>query len=127
MVEITREVTHLTGKRRGEHSLETVMYVSTLPMNPATAMTLLLLIRQYWAIEAGHHRLDVTAREDSSRVRHRNSLRVLGLARRNLLGFYHGWRADQKNQRQSTLQDFYDAMARHNYRAAWQLIKGTRA
>ena len=31
-------------------------------------MALLLLIRSYWSIEAGHHqRLDVTAKEDSSR------------------------------------------------------------
>lgn len=126
MVEVTREVTHLSGKRKGEHSVEIVAYVCSLPMNPANAMMLLLLIRQYWAIEAGHHRLDVTAREDSSRVRHRNSLRVLGLARRTMLAFHDVWRAGRKNKRQSTLQDFYDEMTRHQHRAAWQLLKGAR-
>ncbi len=95
-------------------------------MTPANALALLLLIRNYWAIEAGlHHRLDVTAREDFSRVRDRNSLLALGLVRRAAMGFYHAWRAAQKNKRRSTLKDFFNAMDRHHHRAAWQLIKGS--
>lgn len=124
MVELTREVTILKGKERGRHSIETVYYVSSLPMTPANAMALLLLIRTYWAIEAGHHRLDVTAKEDASRVRERNSLLVLGRVRRAAMSFYHAWRAGRKNKRQSTLKDFHDAMDRHQHRTAWQLITG---
>jgi hypothetical protein len=86
------------------------------------------LIRQYWAIEAGlHQRLDVTAREDSSRVRNRNSLLALGIVRRVAMSFYHSWRASRKNKRQSTLKDFHSAMDRHQHRAAWQLIKASAA
>lgn len=66
-------------------------------MMPENAMVLLLLIRSYWGIEAGHHqRLDVTAKEDSSRVRHRNSLLVLGRVRRIVPGLYDAWLAPRK-------------------------------
>jgi|GEM_PF-3232985 len=103
---------------------ETICYVSSLPMVPENAMRLLLLIRSYWGIEAGHHqRLDVTAKEDASRVRHRNSLLVLGRVRRIVLGFYYAWLAARKNKRQSTLKDFHDAMDRHQHRDAWRLIQ----
>jgi len=89
VVEMTRATEILAGKDKGKCSLETVFYVSSLPMVPANAMALLLLIRSYWGIEAGHHqRLDVTAMEDSSRVRDRNSLLVLGRMRRIVMGFY---------------------------------------
>ncbi len=71
-------------------------------------MLLLLLIRSYWGIETGHHaRLDVTAMEDASRVRHRNSLCVLGQVRRIVMGLYYAWRDTRTNKRQSTLKDFH--------------------
>lgn len=123
MVEITREVTELKGKHRGRHSVETALLVSSLPMTPDRAMELLLIIRSYWRIEAGHYRLDVTAREDASRVSHRNSLRVLGVVRRITLGFHQAWRAKRKNKRQSTFKDFHDTMNRHQHRAGWRLIQ----
>ena len=43
VVELTCEVTILKGKDRGQHSVETVLYVSSLPMIPANALALLLL------------------------------------------------------------------------------------
>ena len=61
--------------------------------------------------------------DDASRVRHRNSLLVLGQVRRIVMGFYYAWRADRKNQRQSTLKDFHNTMARHQHRDAWRLLK----
>lgn len=124
VVEMTRATEILQGKDKGKCSLETVYYVCSRPMVPENAIALLLLIRSYWGIETGHHsRLDVTAREDASRVRHRNSLHVLGQVRRIVLGFYYAWRAARKNQRQSTLKDFHETMARHQHREAWRLIK----
>ena len=114
----------LTGKDKGKCSRETVYYVSSLPLIPQRAMLLLLLIRSYWGIETGHHaRLDVTAMEDASRVRHRNSLCVLGQMRRIVMGLYYAWRDARTNKRQSTLKDFHNTMARHQHREAWRLIK----
>jgi predicted transposase YbfD/YdcC len=124
VVEMTRATEILKGKDKGKCSLETFYYVSSLPMVPENALALLLLIRSYWGIESGHHfRLDVTAMEDASRVRHRNSLRVLGQVRRIVMGLYYSWRATRKNKRQSTLKDFHDTMNRHQHREAWRLLQ----
>jgi predicted transposase YbfD/YdcC len=124
VVELIRATEILTGKDKGKCSLETVYYVSSLPLVPQNALALLRVIRSYWGIESGHHyRLDVTAREDASRVRDRNSLLVLGHVRRIVLGLFYAWRAARKNQRQSTLKDFHDAMDRHQHRAAWRLLQ----
>lgn len=122
-MEITREVTELKGKHRGRHSVETALLVTSLPMTPDNALRMLMIIRNYWCIEAGHYRLDVTAREDASRVRNRNSLWVLGVVRRITLGFHQAWRAKRKNKRQSTFKDFHDSMNHHQHRAAWRLIQ----
>lgn len=44
---------------------------------------MLLLKRGYWVIESRlHHCLDITLREDQSRVRHPTAARVLGTLRR---------------------------------------------
>jgi hypothetical protein len=123
VVEITREVKILRGRDAGKASTERVIYVSSLAMDPAKAKQLLHAIRTYWDIEAGlHQRLDVTAREDASRVRNRNALLVLGIVRRSIMGTFRCWRSQQRNQRQSTLQDFYDTMTKFHGRHAWQNI-----
>jgi hypothetical protein len=120
VVEVTREVTFLAGKNKGTHTEERVVYVSSLEMEPKRAESLLGTIRKYWEIEGClHQRLDVSAREDASRVRNRNSLLVLGILRRSSMGIYDDWRRRRKNQRQSTLKDFHDAMNAFNHRQAF--------
>jgi predicted transposase YbfD/YdcC len=124
VVEVTREVTILRGKDKGKHSLETVLYVSSLEFDPQRAEQLLAFIRLYWGIEGGlHQRLDVTAGEDKSRVRNRNAIKVLGIARRSIFGIYEQWSSRRKNTRQSTLRDFYDAMDRFNHRLAFAKLQ----
>jgi len=123
VVEVTREVTILAGKDKGKDTREQVLYVSTLVLDPAQANELLRIVRDYWGIEGGlHQRLDVTAREDTSRVRNRNSLLVLGMLRRTSMGIYENWKRQRKNQRQSTLMDFYDKMSAFNQRQAFDLL-----
>ena len=124
MIELTREVKILRGKDKGKQSIERVLYVSSLEMKPAQAPQLLHTTRDYWDIESGlHQRLDVTAREDASRVRNRNALLVLGLARRSMIGVFRDWRRRRKNQRQSTLSDFYSAMTSFNHRQGWRKLR----
>ena len=123
MVEITREVKILRGKDQGRHSTERVLYVSSREFEPGHAPRLLRTIRAYWDIEGGlHQRLDVTAREDASRVRNRNRLLVLGIMRRSKMGIFRDWRRGRANQRQSTLSDVYDAMNQFNCRQGWQKL-----
>jgi len=124
VIEITREVTFLRGKDKGKHTCETVYYVCSLPVQAQRADELLGLIREYWDIEGGlHQRLDVTAREDSSRVRNRNAILVLGMVRRSIMGLFFHWRLHRKNKRQSTLQDFYDSMNAFNNRRSFSSLK----
>jgi predicted transposase YbfD/YdcC len=123
VVEVTREVTFLRGKDKGKTSTEVCYYVSSLELDETRAGELLELIRLYWSIEGGlHQRLDVTAGEDLSRVRNRNAIKVLGILRRSTIGIYYHWRRGRKNQRQSTLKDFHDAMNKFNNRKAFSAV-----
>jgi len=123
VVEVTREVEILRGKDKGKRTRETVSYVCTIDLDPGRGEELLERIRRYWGIEGGlHQRLDVSCGEDSSRVRNRNALLVLGMVRRAALGIYLHWRKRFKNKRQSTVKDFHDAMNRFNNRLAFATI-----
>jgi predicted transposase YbfD/YdcC len=124
VIELTRDIEFLSGKKKGHRSHEVVIYVCSRELAQIKAPELLNDIRLYWEIEGSlHQSLDVSAKEDSSRVRNRNALQVLGMARRSMMGIYRDWRARRKNKRQSTLVDFYDAMSAHNNRGAWQKVK----
>ena len=83
----------LKANDQGKCRLATIFEVSVLPlMMPENAMVLRRLIRRCWGLVAGpHQRLDLTAKEDSSRVRHRNSRLVLGRVRRIVPDFYYAW------------------------------------
>lgn len=123
VIEITRQVTHLSGKDKGKISIERIVYVSSLEFEPARAEEMLKRIRLYWDIEGGlHQRLDVSAGEDRSRVRNRNALLVLGILRRAVLSIYYRWKAKCTTQRKSCLTDFYDDMNAFNHRKAFALI-----
>ena len=123
VIEITRETLILSGKNQGKSSLERVVYLCSLEPDPARADELLARIRGYWDIESGlHQRLDVSGGEDSSRVRNRNAILVLGIMRRSVMGLYSTWRRGRKNLRQSTLKDYYDAMNRFNHRLAFATL-----
>lgn len=128
MVEITRETTVLQGKNKGKTSIERIIYICSLEPDPTRGEELLERIRRYWDIESGlHQRLDVTAGEDSSRVRNRNAILVLGMLRRSVVGIYYHWKRHRKNQRQSTLKDFYDSMDQFNHRHAFATITASRS
>lgn len=121
MAEITRKVVD----KKGKCSTETVLYLSSLSPEALTPQSFLTITRSYWGIEAGlHHRLDISAREDHSRIRNRNSLLAIGMVRRTIMGFYFCWRQRQQPARRTTLTDFHDAMRDHNRALAWHLLNG---
>lgn len=73
-------------KRQGKWSKEVVYLLSSLTLEALQAEGMLQLKRNYWVVESRlHHCLDVTMREDQSRVRTPNSARVLGAIRRVVL------------------------------------------
>lgn len=62
---------------------EVVYLVSSLTLEQLQAMGMLSLKRGYWIVESRlHHCLDITLREDQSRVRTPKAARVLGTIRR---------------------------------------------
>ena len=70
-------------KRNGKWSREVIYLMSSLTLEELQAQGMLLLKRGYWVIESRlHHCLDITLREDQSRVRNPTAARVLGTIRR---------------------------------------------
>jgi hypothetical protein len=93
---------------------------------PATELSLAQMLeadRRYWGIENGLHlRLDVTAGEDRSRVRHRRSALNLAMIRRATISVAIQWIQRCRNKREATLRGFYDAMAAKGARKAFSLV-----
>ena len=70
-------------KRKGQWCREVVYLVSSLTLEQLQAQGMLALKRGYWVVESRlHHCLDITLREDQSRVRTPGAARVLGTIRR---------------------------------------------
>lgn len=79
--------------------------------------------RKYWGIENGLHlRLDVSGGEDRSRVRKPTSVLNLAMIRRATMSLAIHWIQRCSNQRQATLQGFYDFMRSKNARRAFALV-----
>jgi len=69
-----------TNKTTGETSMETRFYISSLEAN---AESIAPRIRGHWSIENSlHYVLDVTFKEDASRIRERNATKNFSLARK---------------------------------------------
>ena len=70
-------------KREGKWHREVIYLLSSLTLEELHAQGMLSLKRGYWVIESRlHHCLDITLREDQSRVRTPKAARVLGTIRR---------------------------------------------
>ena len=70
-------------KRNGKWSREVVYLVSSLTLQELQAQGMLFIKRGYWVVESRlHHCLDITLREDQSRVRTPGAARLLGTIRR---------------------------------------------
>jgi hypothetical protein len=97
-----------------------------LPARPATALApaaLLQADRGHWGIETGLHlRLDVSAGEDRSRVRHRTSALNLAMLRRAAISVAVHWIQRARPRRHATPRGFFDAMSARQRRKAFSLI-----
>jgi len=83
--------------------------------------------RRYWGIENGLHlRLDVSAGEDRSRVRHRQATLNLAMIRRAVVSVAVRWIQRCGNRRQATLQGFFDFMAANHAQKAFALVTASK-
>lgn len=79
----TRVKRKVPGAKQRKWCQQVVYLVSSLTLEQIQAAGLLALKRGYWIVESRlHHCLDVTLREDTSRVRTPNAARVLATIRR---------------------------------------------
>lgn len=86
--------------RKKKWSREVVYLVGSLTLDELQAQGFLSLKRGYWVVESRlHHCLDITLREDTSRVRTPKAARILGAMRRVIVSLANAAvdRARQKN------------------------------
>lgn len=70
-------------KRKGKWTSEVVYLLSSFTLEQLQAQRMLSIKRGYWIVESRlHHCLDITLREDQSRVRTPGAARILGTIRR---------------------------------------------
>jgi hypothetical protein len=116
-----RRVSDRPDKKGDE--IKTEFLITSHPVRQWDATTLLQFDRNYWGIESGlHHRLDVSALEDKSRVRHPVAAVNLSMFRRAANSFAVHWILRQPNPRLATTTGFYDAMTANGHRKAFSLV-----
>lgn len=113
---------HTTGRKP-----ETVALLTSAPPQRLDASRWLQLNRAgFGGIENGlHQRLDVSHDDDRCRVRHPNSMAVLGLLRRLANSLFMEWRSRQTNPQYLTTTDFATDMAAEGHRRAVTLVTAT--
>lgn len=117
---LTRFVDRPDSKRE---TVELEWLISSCPAATLRLPQLLWADRKYWGIENGLHlRLDVTAGEDRSRVRHPRAAWNLAMIRRASISVAIHWIRRCANKRQATLRGFYDAMTANGARKALALV-----
>ena len=82
--------------------------------------------RQYWQIESGHQRLDVSLDEDRSRTRTIKAMTVLGMFRRLVISFAGAWLDPKRKRAKLTTRDLQRYLAAQNARHAFSLITSTQ-
>ncbi len=107
-------------RRKGKKSTELGYLISSLSLEELPAAGGLQLKRDYWIIESRlHHPLDVSLKEDDSRVRHPNAALVLGMFRRVVVSFACAWLATvQKRQTRFSVRRFQKQFRRRDGGAA---------
>lgn len=96
-----------------------VTSISSAEQNAAQWLT---VDQQHWGIEnRTHHTLDVTYREDESRVRHHNAASVLGIFTRMSNGLKQIW-AKGRPKREATSRDWIDENKFNRWTAIHQII-----
>jgi hypothetical protein len=103
---------------------ETVALLTSAPPERLDATTWLRLNRTgFGGIENGlHQRLDVSQDDDRSRVRHPNSMGVLGIFRRLTNSLFMEWCSRQDKPQYLTTSDFYTDMDAEGHRRAMIMV-----
>ena len=109
--------------KKDKTSGKTWAVITSAQPEQCNAQELLQCRREYWGIEAGHQRLDITLDEDRSRVRTPKGMTVLGMFRRLAISFACAWtdHPQRRKQKKST-RDFQRHLAAENSRRGFSLV-----
>ena len=110
-------------EKRSAQQIDTEYRLTARPAAALPPAAFLPADRDYWGIEWGLHlRLDVSAGEDRSRVRHRASALNLARRRRAAMSVAVHWILRARPRGGATTTGFFDAMAGRQGRKAFSLI-----
>lgn len=113
----------IDSDRHPAQGIETEYLITSCPAGVLPPGAFLQADRDYWGIETGLHlRLDVSAGEDRSRVRHRTSALNLAMLRRTALSVAIHWIGLHPPRRRPTTTSFFDAMRAQQRRKAFSLV-----
>jgi len=111
------------SNKRPAAKIDTEYLLCSRPAAALAAGPMLAADRGHWGIETGLHlRLDVSAGEDRSRVRHRTSALNLAMIRRAVVSVAVHWIRRCHHPRQATLRGFFDRMSARQARRAFSLV-----
>ena len=111
------------SEKRPAHQIDTQYLLTSRPALALAPAALLPADRDYWGIETGLHlRLDVSAGEDRSRVRHRTSALNLAMRRRAAISVAVHWIQRVRPRRHATTRGFFDALSAGQCRKAFSLV-----
>lgn len=111
------------SEKRPAQQIDTEHLLTSRPALALAPPAMLQADRDYWGIETGLHlRLDVSAGEDRSRVRHRTSALNLAMLRRAALSVAVPWIQRARPRRHATTRGFFDAMSAGQCRKAFSLV-----
>lgn len=103
--------------------IDTEYLLTSRPAAALPAAAFLQADRDYWGIECGLHlRLDVSAGEDRSRVRHCTSALNLAMLRRAAMSVAVHWIQRTRPRRHATTRGFFDVMSAGQRRKAFSLV-----
>ncbi|MBI5388133.1 MAG: hypothetical protein HZA90_26000 [Verrucomicrobia bacterium] len=113
----------MDSTKRPAHQIDTEYLLASRPATALAPAALLQSDRDYWGIEAGLHlRLDGSAGEDRSRMRHRTSALNLALLRRAALSVAVPWIQRARPRRHATTRGFFDRMSAGQSQRAFSLV-----
>jgi hypothetical protein len=109
--------------KRPADQIDTEYLLTSCPALALAPAAMLQADRDYWGIETGLHlRLDVSAGEDRSRVRHRTSALNLAMLRRAALSVAAHWIQRTRPRRHATTRGFFDRMSAGQSQRAFSLV-----
>lgn len=102
---VIRMTSEIEEKQTAKITTETRYYISSLPLNAALALR---AIRSHWQVESMHWTLDMTFREDESRIRKGTGPMIFNILRKMAMNLYRQDETEKASLKQKRKMAAYD-------------------